>query len=636
MRKCYLLFALALFVNHGFSQGLTGTLTIGSSESADYETFTEAIAELNSNGVGEGGVTFLVESDTYVENIVLTTITGASQENRVVFEALDSENPPMIRGIGTTGFSDAIIRLSGVSFVTFDGFIIQDGSTDITEEVEFGIRIIGTTSAGNQFNEFKNIDIFLGASGSNNTVRTRGISATRVTSETSPSLGNHNNLFQNIKINNSAGGIQLRGNTASTLDTNNVIQNCTFGNSRRIGHDTNFGGSNAISLQAQKNILVENCVIDSVKLSGTPALPVVIAGLSIEISSGIITGNQINFMESNGNQETNGVSRATPMGIRVSTLTNNEVLFSNNIIRNLKRNDHIGPTGDVSFSLIGMWIFQVSADGAGLTKVINNTIYLDQEEPVPYRTAGIQLRVTTGTLYNVELFNNIIVNNTSTTGPVYRSIAIADGFTPRTFLSSNHNVLQADGINGAVGAIGFSLGGSQQIGTDIATWQTISQGDTNSVQTEVFFMDLEVGNLRIDENQVGNIMHFSVPSNPLVPTDIEGMLRTEPITGAGAFEINGLTVGITNPFAADNTFKAYPNPFNSTLTLEMDLNTSSFTNFRIIDVTGKTVYEEAAGSLPNGFYRKILNLDNLNSGIYIVQIIGTQGNPVQTMKVIKN
>ncbi|MGY6562633.1 MAG: T9SS type A sorting domain-containing protein [Luteibaculaceae bacterium] len=639
--KHFLLFATTFFTVQAFAQGLTGTLTVGG-DSPDYETFGAAIADLNVEGVGEGGVVFSVAPGVYNENLAITAISGASETNRVIFEASDRSDFPIIRGSGTTGFADAVIRLTGVSFITFDGFRIEDGGTSAANEIEFGLVMTGLSDAGCQFNEFKNLDIFMGVPNFPTSQRTRGIASTSAATADTPQFGNHNNLFEDIIINNVSSGINLRGSAALLsglivmADTNNVIRNSTFGNVRRIGHETNFAGASAIGLQAQKNVLIENCTIDSVKVAGSAALPVTVNGIRIDTGSGIIQNNSINFIESRGNQETQGNGTGTPTGITVATITGDEFLIANNTITNLSRFNFTASTTDPSISLAGIRAFQQTATGGGLTRIINNTIYLDTEQPVPFRSAGIQNVGSTSDVNLVQVFNNVVVNNMSTTSAAYRAVALADGKTPRTFFTSNHNVLQADGVNGFLGGIGLGLGGSNQVASTIEEWQTISGGGANSVEADVVFINAAAGDLRIDEELVSNIMDFGVPFNALVPFDFFGEARNESITGAGAFEINGLTVGISNPFAADNTFKAYPNPFNSTLTLEMDLNTSSFTNFRIIDITGKTVYEEAAGSLPNGFYRKILNLDNLNSGIYIVQIMGTQGSPVQTMKVIKN
>lgn len=79
---------------------------------------------------------------------------------------------------------------------------------------------------------------------------------------------------------------------------------------------------------------------------------------------------------------------------------------------------------------------------------------------------------------------------------------------------------------------------------------------------------------------------------------------------------------------ADLNASVYPNPFNSALTVSLKDNTSS-AKVNVTDVTGKAVYTETLTQKET-----ILNLDNLQSGIYFLELSSNGQKTVK--KIIKN
>lgn len=629
MRKIFTL-TVSFLMFQGFAQGLSGNMTIGGA-SADFESIGEAINALQTDGVANGGVTFMVAAGTYDENVVINAISGASAENRIRFVAANPNEKSVIRAIGTTAFNDAVIRLNGASFITFDGFRLEDRGAAIATEVEYGIFLNGLNNSGCQFNEFKNIEIFMGVPGFETTQRTRGVWSNSAAPAGSPQFGNHGNLYENMSIDNVAGGMALRGTfnafsgAPTQVDTSNVVRNVIMGSVRRIGHELNFGAS-GINAASQRNLLVEGVVIDSLRTQGATALPVTIAAFSYDNASGIIRNSSVNFIESAG---TNG----TPMGIRASILENEELFIYNNTIANIKRANFVASTSDPSMNLIGIWIFRQTG-GGGTAKIYHNSIYLDSEAAVSYRSAGIQLRAASVGSNPIEIFNNIVVNNISTTSDTYRAFALVDGNVQRTFWSSNNNVLQADGDNGAIGGIGFEIGGPQTAALTLQQFSTISGGDTDSVSKNVIFIDAQSGDLRIDEELSVNLSLYGVPFNALIPLDLLGNTRTQPVTGAGAFEIQGITASIDDFTSLSNSFRAFPNPFKSSLTVESG--SHNISNIKIYDFVGKEVFQTQAEKGMLGTFQQTLNLDNLQPGMYFVQLINNSGTALETIKVLKN
>jgi hypothetical protein len=115
---------------------LTGTMTIGTGGSHNYETFGAAAEDLIENhGIdGNGGnLTFSAHTGTYVEMVRLTVVHLASTDRNIVFsEAAD--NDVTIDGTG----KDHCIDLEGCKWVTIEGYDLYGSNTA-------GISITGSS-----------------------------------------------------------------------------------------------------------------------------------------------------------------------------------------------------------------------------------------------------------------------------------------------------------------------------------------------------------------------------------------------------------------------------------------------------------------------------------------------------------
>ena len=109
MKKLSFLVPFLFICYNGFSQ-LSGTLTIPGS----YATITAAIAALNAQGVGSGGVTFNVAAGyTETASNLIITATGTAA-NPIIFQKSGAGSDPLITaapGVSTT--LDGIIILQG-------------------------------------------------------------------------------------------------------------------------------------------------------------------------------------------------------------------------------------------------------------------------------------------------------------------------------------------------------------------------------------------------------------------------------------------------------------------------------------------------------------------------------------------
>jgi hypothetical protein len=120
---------------------LTGVKTVKAT-GGNYSTLTAAITDLNTNGVGIGGVTFNVEAG-FTESItapLLITATGTSL-NLITFQkdpTTTGDNPKITRTdagskatTGLGGDGDAIIQLNGSDYIIFNGIDVQSGNSTI-------------------------------------------------------------------------------------------------------------------------------------------------------------------------------------------------------------------------------------------------------------------------------------------------------------------------------------------------------------------------------------------------------------------------------------------------------------------------------------------------------------------------
>ncbi|MEI7726355.1 MAG: hypothetical protein WCK09_14700 [Bacteroidota bacterium] len=100
----------------------------------DYPTVTAAVADLNLQGVGVGGVTFHVATGTteLITSPITITATGTSM-NPILFQRWGAGTDPLIKrtdaGILATsvhgGAGDAVIRIEGTDYITFNGIDVS-------------------------------------------------------------------------------------------------------------------------------------------------------------------------------------------------------------------------------------------------------------------------------------------------------------------------------------------------------------------------------------------------------------------------------------------------------------------------------------------------------------------------------
>jgi hypothetical protein len=126
----FLAILLLAFATPAFPQ-LSGIKTIGGS-SADYTSVEEAILDLNAQGVGTGGVTFLIRDGIYNENDNLDIVdVNSSVDNPVLFRPDTSAEVEI--NITISGNFSSAFRIHNSDFISFNGTALggEDGERNM-------------------------------------------------------------------------------------------------------------------------------------------------------------------------------------------------------------------------------------------------------------------------------------------------------------------------------------------------------------------------------------------------------------------------------------------------------------------------------------------------------------------------
>ena len=251
------------------SAQLAGTYSIP----GDYATIQDAVAALNTSGVGAGGATFNVaagHTETLTTRMVMTA--SGTSANPIIFQKSGAGANPIVTAYSGTvatpsAVADGMWILSGSDFVTIDGIDLQESGANTTtaQLMEFGFGLLkASVTNGCQDNTIKNCVITLNrlsntawtAPGHNGSIGIVVLNATSAAATaltpTSAAGSNSRNKFYSNTIQNCNAGIALVGFAATTgtgplPDPNTFLgdlSNDIGGSSAATGNTIlNFGGS---------------------------------------------------------------------------------------------------------------------------------------------------------------------------------------------------------------------------------------------------------------------------------------------------------------------------------------------------------------------------------------------------------
>lgn len=372
MKKPLLLVALVILTTNLFPQ-LSGSFTIP--DAGGYATVQAAIAALNTQGVGAGGVTFNVtagHTEAFTTATAGTISATGTAANPIVFQKAGIGNNPIITPAAGSGARDGIIKLSGTDYITFDGINLVEATANntTTKQMEWGYALVKKNNSGAldgcAYVVIKNCSISLTQSYTS----TRGIyvanhTATSTSSLIPVSLADvHSNCsFSNNTISNCNIPISLVGYNAPSPYT-------LFDQNMKVGVDggntlSNFAGGKGIYTKWQYNVQIANNTITEtvgsnshiygIHVDAALRAPATIHNNTISLKNGISATTTIY-----------GISCGSGSSVPGNTCV---VSISNNIIQNCS----YGFNGSTGFNGIYM---EVSPDTLYLinNQILNNNM----------------------------------------------------------------------------------------------------------------------------------------------------------------------------------------------------------------------------------------------------------------------
>lgn len=433
--RVILCFALLVLGSGRLFGQVSGTKTIPT----DYATIAAFITDINTNGIGAGGVVLNVPSgytETAPAGGFSITATGTAANTIVIQKSGAGVNPVLTAYTGGTGtpgtaVQDGILSLVGSDYVTIDGIDLTENASNTANPatMEYGIGMFKASATnGCQNNQIKNCVITLSnvnnASGTSpsfdgsrgiNVVNALITTQTSAVTVTSAAGSNSNNQFYSNTIRNTNIGIALSGFAASSPFTLADTGNDVGGSGAATGNTIlNFGG----------------------------------AASATNPAAGIRTVNQwtlnvsYNTLNNNNGSGANHVS--TLRGILIGAATSASATINNNNITVV--------SGATTSLLAGLDNASGSTAAANTINITGNIIQIAYSTAT---TATINGIVNSGTATTVNINGNTVTN--VGTLPLAQNVlggtgtlVMIEGGSP-TNLNMNNNMVTALGRTGISG-----------------------------------------------------------------------------------------------------------------------------------------------------------------------------------------
>ncbi len=407
---CLLLFSI-LFSTLAYSQ-MSGTKVIP----VDYPTIASAIAALNTQGVGNGGIVFNVMAG-HTENSSNILISISSNQptsaNPITFQKVGSGvNPTIFANPGTSPSLDGIIKLSGTDYITFDGINLNDPNTSLGNHLmEWGFALMrASTNDGCRNVVIRNCGIKLQKVNTASIgiyVTNRDKEGNEITAANPSAQNNYNKFYGNNITGAYKGIVVISTSTHRDIDNEIGVPDET------ANSITNWGGGNVssdgIRCEGQINIKIRNN-----KVSGGTGTTNAVNGIIADLFgvSGLASSYEISYNEVSVEA---GASTSATYGIR-ALATGDTVRIHNNTVQNCT-NLHTASN-----------FFGIIHDPTDTTSAayINDNVVRNNTHP---GTGNATILGSSGTIKMLLIRSNQIYNNQKTgTSGTMTCISAANGF----------------------------------------------------------------------------------------------------------------------------------------------------------------------------------------------------------------
>ncbi|MBK9639030.1 MAG: hypothetical protein IPO63_15030, partial [Bacteroidetes bacterium] len=513
----FLLLLSGSFSNKAFAQ-LTGVKTIP----GDYASIAAAVTDLNAVGVGAGGVTFNVAGG-YTENTTapITITTAGAAGNPIVFQKSGAGVNPIVTrtdaGTNTTsivgGLGDAVIRIDGTDYITFDGidvaaslqgieygyFTYKPSATNACQNLTITNCVITMTKGTSAF--VMGIHISNGA--------TLVSSATGVTvsanSGRSENITISGNTVQNTHI-----GVYCRGySTAAFYDQNitvngNIIQN--------------FGGGSATTTYGVYFIYTNNPTVTSNSINnaggGGSAHASTFYGVFYSTATGVIIGNSNNItINTSGTSGIQGIyngNAGSSINISNNTFTGTigatttaYIIYNNNASSSVTCS---GNSISGSFTKTGAsgtiyGYYNNGSPTAGLESINTNSL---SNISVTGSSIFIGIQSTTGVGQSCDIYNNVISSITGGTGTL-TGINVSYHATRNIYGNTISGISNAGSIVGITNAATSNATVNNVYKNTICNLSSTSTATTAGLVTGILIASSSGATANYYNNLIGNL-----------------------------------------------------------------------------------------------------------------------------------
>jgi len=649
----YLLFiSISLSIN-GFSQ-LNGLKTIGGT-APDYDTFTDAVGALNTQGVGSGGVTFNMRSGIYAGEVSITAIT--SSDNPIIFrsESLNA-NDVTIQSADNGG---PVVQLNGSSNIRFEHLKIEYNFTGSTISGRQAFNIAATSEnvvlencilkcpSSSVFSSVRAVISQTGSSTRNFHILncniiggSNGISVEMSESVTSTGFRIENNVFDET-------------GKGSAIEINKVTAPQIHKNTIKVNH--NAVGSTAIFLRdcQGKTMITGNYIyqtlstyylregISLVNCSSTQGDNALIANNSIQMynaalfAKGIIQYETSKYWDiinntiyiSGGQGEPNNVTR--PYECRTE---NDDTRVMNNVFANFSTN--ISPNVNMCIEIY---------HASGVSVLSNNCYWKGHLDPFRGKFNGVTYEFFEPFITATQEIGSLNINPQMTFVPNVGWKAANE-----LLAGAGQNVQEViDDIDGLVRINPTSIGAhefdteiacvnasieSQPVsltlcldslstmninasGTDLVyQWQILNTAtqEWDDVDDEELFSGENTSTLQIKAGKIVGVFSFRVI--------VKAACGDEVISSTAILNVINCEVNIMK-LKDEVEVNIFPNPANESVTISFIGNTDRFELLKITDLNGKVLHsiQLNESTLLNSL---IIDTSKLSSGMYLINLEG--------------
>ncbi|MBK6642713.1 MAG: T9SS type A sorting domain-containing protein [Bacteroidetes bacterium] len=543
---------------------LAGNYTIDKNSPAsatNFSSFNACANSLSTNGISADVIiTVVAGSGPYTEQVVFSNIAGTSPTAGIL---LDGSGETII-GLTNTSARHTI-RLSNMQYFDITNLKVE---RDITSTSGFyGIHLFGTC------NNITISNCEVNMPGTNSTLVGAYIASGSETSILESGDFHDINILNNI-ANGGGYGASVFG-LITDLASNIVISGNNF---------TDFH-SNGVYLRETDGAIISNNNFNKASANVTSCNAIQIAqaaNINAQIFNNFIKVDQI----ANGTMTFRGIYLFNGTGHKVY----------NNVIHDIKL---------TSGNVTGI---EVRTAGTA-PEIYFNTISIDNATASTGNLYGIKEELSNT---NSILKNNLISISQTTTGIKSGLVLGATAITTSAFNSDYNDIWVPGGNTAMKGSL------TPVLYNTLATWQSVSTQDANSISTDPVFLSVAV------PQPTNVIMNDAGTTISSITTDVVGITRSIP-PDIGAYEFLTSALNEINP---STNFTISTNEGNGVFTIESKNTNTTITGFETFDNTGKLIQSQKTSATTVG-----VDLSMLANGIYFLRINSDIG--LQTFKVVK-